>query len=605
MTRLWKPVALALAIALCLSCGEPEPEAIVQVLTSPTPTPDVRATVVAEITATAMARPTDTPTASPTPDVRATVVAEITATAMAQPTDTSTPTPTAAPEPTPTFGPVSMPIPFATLTVGPLRTRPTPIVTGTPTRTATHTVTPIPTRVPNAAKTPMPSLKGTVTPTPTSEIAASQVMHPSEIYAKVSPSIAFISTTSSYGSGILIEGGYIVTNAHVVWPYNNARVVLPGGPEHPEVPVVGWDHLVDLAVLGPIDGGTDWLELVNGEKLPIGADVFLIGYPGEVESSPQPTITRGVISRLREWDPVGVTYFQTDASIAGGQSGGALVSDGGDVVGISGFTFSEADFALAASSADALPRIRELIAGQDPSELGERQVLPGGGPRQHRVTLSNFWDQGAFVIDQPASTVVDLEVTGDEDLVLRVYDLFGYEMLAVDESDSGTEFGSVTIEYAEPHFLVVWQGSEEPSQITVESSHSLTPLVDPDDGRVLDVGQSIHGNIDYLGDADHFWLRLTEGETVEIVTRAYLFDPFLLISYPGADDDEIIIDDDSGGGFAGLDSKIVYRSPHTGRFAVVVNEPSSPSTRGGYILTVSTLEGDPTLTSTTRASLFE
>ena len=584
-TRLWKPVALALVIALCLSCGDPkssgeaEPAAVVQALASPTQAPDVRATVVAEITATAVARPTETPT----------------------------PTPNSAPEPTPTFRPVSMPIPFATLTVGPLPTRPAPTVTATPTPTATHTVTPTPT--PTAANTPIPSLKATVTPaptpTPTSEIAGSLVMDPSEIYANVSPSIAFISTTSSYGSGILIEGGYVVTNAHVVWPYNSVRVVFPDGSEHSEVPVVGWDHLVDLAVLGPIDGGTDWLELIDGEKLPIGADVFLIGYPGEVESSPQPTITRGVISRLREWDSVGVTYFQTDASIAGGQSGGALVSDGGDVVGISGSSFTEADFALAASSADALPRIRELIAGQDPSELGERQVLPGGGPRQHRVTLSNFWDQGAFVIDQPAGTVVDFEVTGDADLVFRVYDLFGYEMMAMDENDSGTESGSMTIEYAEPHFLVVWQGSEEPGQLTVESSHSLTPLVDPDDGRVLDVGQSIHGNVDYVGDADHFWLRLTEGETVEVVTRANLLDPFLLISYPGADDDEIIIDDNSGGGFAGLDSRIVYRAPHTGRFAVVVNEPPSPSTRGGYILTVSTLEGDAPLTSTTRASLFD
>ena len=585
MINLWKPVVLALVIVLCLSCGdpktsgEPEPAAVVQALASPTQAPDVRATVVAEVTATAVARPTETPT----------------------------PPPNSAPEPTPTFRPVSMPIPFATLTVGPLPTRPAPTVTATPTPTATHTVTPTPT--PTAANTPIPSLKATVTPaptpTPTSEIAGSLVMDPSEIYANVSPSIAFISTTSSYGSGILIEGGYVVTNAHVVWPYNSVRVVFPDGSEHSEVPVVGWDHLVDLAVLGPIDGGTDWLELIDGEKLPIGADVFLIGYPGEVESSPQPTITRGVISRLREWDSVGVTYFQTDASIAGGQSGGALVSDGGDVVGISGSSFTEADFALAASSADALPRIRELIAGQDPSELGERQVLPGGGPRQHRVTLSNFWDQGAFVIDQPAGTVVDFEVTGDADLVFRVYDLFGYEMMAMDENDSGTESGSMTIEYAEPHFLVVWQGSEEPGQLTVESSHSLTPLVDPDDGRVLDVGQSIHGNVDYVGDADHFWLRLTEGETVEVVTRANLLDPFLLISYPGADDDEIIIDDNSGGGFAGLDSRIVYRAPHTGRFAVVVNEPPSPSTRGGYILTVSTLEGDAPLTSTTRASLFD
>ena len=430
-------------------------------------------------------------------------------------------------------------------------------------------------------------------------------MHPSEIYAKVSPSIAFIRTTSSSGSGILIEGGYVVTNAHVVWPYNSAHVVLPDGSQHSEVPVVGWDHLVDLAVLGPINGGTHWLELVDGEKLPIGADVFLIGYPGEVESSPQPTITRGVISRFREWDAVGVTYFQTDASIAGGQSGGALVSDGGHVVGISGFSFTEADFALAASSADTSPRIRQLIAGQNSSELGQRRVLTGRGPRQHRVTLNNFWDQETFVIDQPAGTVVDVKVTGDEDLVLRVYDLFGNEVLSVHENDSGTKSGSVTIEYAEPHFLVVWQGSEEPGQLTVDSSHSLTPLVDPDDGRILEIGQPTYGNIDFVGDADHFLLTLTEGETVEVVTKSYVFDPFLLISYRGADNDEIIIDDDSGGGFLGRDSRILYRAPHTGRFFVVVNEPPSPSTQGGYVLTVSTMNEDAALTTTSRALLFD
>ena len=207
---------MALVIALCLSCGEPEtsgepePAAVVQATASPTQAPDVRATVVAEITATAVARPTETPT----------------------------PPPNSAPEPTPTFRPVSMPIPFATLTVGPLPTRPAPTVTATPTPTATHTVTPTPT--PTAANTPIPSLKATVTPaptpTPTSEIAGSLVMDPSEIYANVSPSIAFISTTSSYGSGILIEGGYVVTNAHVVWPYNSVRVVFPDGSEHSEVP---------------------------------------------------------------------------------------------------------------------------------------------------------------------------------------------------------------------------------------------------------------------------------------------------------------------------------------------------------------------------------
>jgi S1-C subfamily serine protease len=114
-----------------------------------------------------------------------------------------------------------------------------------------------------------------------------------------------------------------VTNAHVVWPYTTVRVVAVGGHEYDEVPVLGWDLVADLAVLGPLE----WLEaaplaLTDGEALVVGSDVYLIGYPGEVSHIPEPTLTRGLISRLREWDAVGITFFQSDATIAGGQSAG-------------------------------------------------------------------------------------------------------------------------------------------------------------------------------------------------------------------------------------------------------------------------------------------
>ena len=39
------------------------------------------------------------------------------------------------------------------------------------------------------------------------------------LYQQVAPSIPLVETGSSIGSGILIDGGYVVTNYHVVWPY--------------------------------------------------------------------------------------------------------------------------------------------------------------------------------------------------------------------------------------------------------------------------------------------------------------------------------------------------------------------------------------------------
>lgn len=52
---------------------------------------------------------------------------------------------------------------------------------------------------------------------------------------------------------MLIEGGYVVTNAHVVWPFDEVRVVFPNGADFTAAPVKSIDVLGDLAVIVPID----------------------------------------------------------------------------------------------------------------------------------------------------------------------------------------------------------------------------------------------------------------------------------------------------------------------------------------------------------------
>ena len=404
-----------------------------------------------------------------------------------------------------------------------------------------------------------------------------------QIFEKVSPAIAFIETATSTGSGVLLEEGYLVTNAHVVWPFNEARVVFPDGAEFDAVPVIGWDNLADLAVLGPINIPTRPVTLTNGEDLPIGADVFLIGYPGEFESFPQPAIGRGLLARLREWEPVGITYFQTDAIAIGGQSGGALVSTMGDVIGISGFRITEGKFGFVASSADLLPRIQQLVAGEDPSGLGDRR-LPIQ-MRRHRLKLRNYWDDLVFVIDEPIGTRVEIELTGDKDGRVFVTDQIGDELLNLDKEGIVVETGSFIVRKNGPHFLVVRQMVESPAQFTLAVNRRLTQFNDPDRGGRVQVGQSTRGNMDYPGDVDHFLLQLEENETVEIIARSALADVILTIDFLGATGEQIVQDDDSGGGLFGLDSKIAYRAPHSGNYFVVVRD-ASRSAPGGYIISV-------------------
>ena len=159
-----------------------------------------------------------------------------------------------------------------------------------------------------------------------------------EVYQLVAPSLAYIvnADRTGSGSGILIDGGYIITNYHVVEPYNLvARVVFPDGTELRNVPVVGWAPWADLALLGPVNIAIPPLSLGDGEGMAAGSGLFLVGYPAEPDLyDPQPSITRGVLSRsYREW-ATGLTVLRTDAAAAGGQSGGAMVDARGEVVGV-------------------------------------------------------------------------------------------------------------------------------------------------------------------------------------------------------------------------------------------------------------------------------
>ena len=536
----------SLTLALIVACGGGggTPSA-------PDPTPDVDATFQAGMEATRAAMP------DPTPDIDATVQASMEATRAAMPD----PTPVPAPTPIPT--PVATPVPAPTTT-----------------------------SVPAPTATPIP--ESTATPQPITT---------AQIFANVSPSVAYIETRSSSGTALLVNGGYLVTNSHILWPNDSVRATFPDGTVIRSVPLVGWDLLTDLAVLGPVNVSAQHLVLAESVTPAIGSEVLTIGYPGSPGNPPQPTLSRGIVSRFREWKETGLTYIQSDANIEGGQSGGVLLSDKGDVLGITGYSVGESNYGLSVASSDLAHRIRSLIAGNDPSGIGARLIPSADGVVRHRDSLETFWDTKGYVIEEPVGTNVDITVNSEDDVDFAVYDSLGEEALYVDDVYSGTETGTAYIQYQEPHFLVVSQLTEEPVNFTLESSHPLIPIPDPDDGTRLSVGRSVRGNIDYPGDIDTFAIRLTANQTVEFSVTSSLLDTFLYADFRGAVDGEVILDDDSGGGLFGLDSKIVYRAPHTGDFLVVVEEIYLET--GAYVLDVANSSPSAQLTATTRADLFD
>ena len=102
---------------------------------------------------------------------------------------------------------------------------------------------PTATPTPTPEATPAAEATAEATPEPGATLA------PKDILARVSPSIAFVDTPLGTGSGILIAERWLVSNAHVVWPFDEVRVVFADGTEFVDARVHAWDLMADLAVI--------------------------------------------------------------------------------------------------------------------------------------------------------------------------------------------------------------------------------------------------------------------------------------------------------------------------------------------------------------------
>jgi serine protease Do len=137
------------------------------------------------------------------------------------------------------------------------------------------------------------------------------------------------------GSGVVVSAdGYILTNHHVVKDADEVRVRLANNYDEFPAKVVGSDAKSDLAVL-KIDVGSIQLKPVrfaDSTKAEVGDVVLAIGNPLGVGQ----TVTMGIVSAVNRG--VGIVdyedFIQTDAAINMGNSGGALVSSAGELLGI-------------------------------------------------------------------------------------------------------------------------------------------------------------------------------------------------------------------------------------------------------------------------------
>lgn len=143
--------------------------------------------------------------------------------------------------------------------------------------------------------------------------------------------------SASSGSGVVYgDDGYIITNHHVVEGGGSIDVVFVDGARYP-AEVVGSDPVTDIAVLLVDREDLAPITVGSSDDLAIGEPAVAIGNPLGLAGGP--TVTAGIVSALDRRLGTGPDdelfgLVQTDAPIAPGSSGGALVDASGRLVGI-------------------------------------------------------------------------------------------------------------------------------------------------------------------------------------------------------------------------------------------------------------------------------
>ena len=161
----------------------------------------------------------------------------------------------------------------------------------------------------------------------------------SKIYEMVDPSVFCITaegpSTKQAGSGFFInDTGLAVTNYHVIQNCTSGKIQLNNGKTYDVKSIVGCDENKDIAITQIDIKKSKGVKLGNSNKIEVGEIVYAIGYPESFQlGSVDSTFTQGIISKT-SYNYEGNTYIQTTVDMTRGNSGGVLVNQQGQVIGI-------------------------------------------------------------------------------------------------------------------------------------------------------------------------------------------------------------------------------------------------------------------------------
>lgn len=237
------------------------------------------------------------------------------------------------------------------------------------------------------------------------------------------------------GSGVILDSdkGLIVTNSHVVHDASTILVKLKSGSEY-LAKAIGEDVGSDLAVLKIKAKNLTKINIGKSSDMIVGDPVIAIGNPFGL----QQTVTSGIVSGLhRNTTSSTNDFIQTDAPINPGSSGGALVNESGELVGINTAILSRngmgnigIGFAI---PSDMMMKIVEQLFKYGNVERGLLGVTLQELTPNLAIALKSKTDHGAIINSVAKYSAAEKAGLKQGDIVTKIDDL---EIYTADEAKS-------------------------------------------------------------------------------------------------------------------------------------------------------------------------
>jgi putative serine protease PepD len=231
--------------------------------------------------------------------------------------------------------------------------------------------------------------------------ASNTALTATQIYQRDSAGVVAIKAITSEGedegTGIVLnDKGLILTNDHVIKGATSLTVDASGSSKATtSAKIVGVEANQDLALIevDPSGLGLTPLTLASSSSLKVGDTVYAIGTPYGLEE----TFTKGIVSALEREiaapDGAKITgAIQTDAALNPGNSGGPLLDEQGEVIGVNSQIASDAarsegsqpgstgvGFAISSNTVAAVVKKIEAGEGISAASAGQSAVQSAGG----------------------------------------------------------------------------------------------------------------------------------------------------------------------------------------------------------------------------------